>query len=106
MATSVLDPVVLDDVVMDDVLDDVELTDDELAELALAADPDLPLDADAVPLADPDAPTEVLPAWYMPVARSYRGSTWRRFVVALVIAAFLVINVLGLCITYGRLEVA
>ena len=86
--------------------DELALTDDELATMALAADPDLPLTDDAVPLADPDAPPTYLPPWYMPVARARRGTTWRRVVIAVVVLAFLLINVLGLCITYGRLEVA
>ncbi len=81
-------------------------TDEELADLALAADPDLPLDDDAVAISDPAAPFEDLPSWYMPAARSHRDTRWRRVVVAVLVLAFLLINVLGLCITYGRLEVA
>jgi hypothetical protein len=81
-------------------------TDEELTEWALSADPDLPFTDDAAPLTDPGAPPELLPSWYMPVARARRGTAWRRVVIAVVIVAFLVINVLGLCITYGRLEVA
>jgi hypothetical protein len=93
----------LNDLVADD---EPALTDDELAAVALAADPDLPLADDAVPLADPDAPSAFLPSWYMPVARARRGTAWRRVVIAVIVLAFLLINVLGLCITYGRLEVA
>ena len=81
-------------------------TDEELTELALAADPREALDDDAVPLADPDAPKGPLPAWYMPVARARTATPTRRIVAAVVISAFLLINVLGLCITYGWLEVA
>ena len=45
------------------------LTDAELTALALAADPDRPLDPDAVPLAlYPDQPSGGLPSWYMPPA--------------------------------------
>jgi len=82
------------------------ITDQELAALALAADPVEDLDADAVPFA-PYAPFgELLPAWYMP---SPVTSTRRRshvVLAVLVIVGFVVINLLGLCITYGRLTVA
>jgi hypothetical protein len=86
----------------------VDIADEELSALALAADPDQPLDADAVPLADAlgsDAQGP-LPAWYMPApmggAPPLRG--WRRRVVLLVILAFLVITAFGLCNTYGQLH--
>ncbi len=82
----------------------VDISDDELEALALAADPDQPIEADAVPW------TELapgwLPSWYMAptVARHRRG--WRSVVVIIVIAAFVVINALGFCITYGQLVTA
>ena len=89
-------------------LSDDELSDDELGAVALAADPDAPLDDDAVCLSDviePHAP-RLLPEWYMPTpmagAAPLRG--WRRRVVGLVIAAFLVITAYGLCNTYGQLH--
>lgn len=89
-------------------------TDDELAEIALAADPDAPLDDDAVPFrpdaggtaggaADADAGA-LLPDWYMPAPMAggplLRG--WRRRVGLLIIASFLLINAYGLCSTYGH----
>lgn len=83
------------------------LTDDELAALALGADPDTPVDDDAVSL-DELLGTErssLLPDWYMPAPMGptapLRG--WRRRVVWLVITAFLVITGFGLCNTYGDL---
>jgi hypothetical protein len=81
------------------------LTDDELTDLALAADPDLSLDDDAVCLWDltDDHPDHRLPEWYMPSpmgARLLYG--WRRRVILLVIISFLVIDAYGLCNTYGR----
>ena len=85
------------------------LTDEELCEMALAADTDLPLDADARPISDPSVAGDggaLLPSWYMPAARTANFSTWHRAVAAIVILAFLVINALGLCITYGVLEIA
>jgi hypothetical protein len=82
------------------------LTDEELSALALAADPDVEVDADAVSLWEltggpADGP---LPDWYMPAAAGGRLlSGWRRIPVGLVIAALLVINCYGLCNTYGQL---
>ncbi len=83
---------------------DAEFTDAELTELALAADPDQPLDGDARPLAlYPAAVGGALPLWYMPpvMARAKRG--WRTWIVVAIVAGFLLINALGLCITYGQL---
>ena len=81
------------------------LTDDELAALALAADPDEPVDDDAVSLpallgTDRTTP---LPSWYMPAPMGHSAPVvgWRRRVVWLVIAAFLTITAYGLCNTYG-----
>jgi len=93
---------------------DVELsepmTDEELAAFALAADPDIGVDDDAVSLwqlMGPD-PDSLLPEWYMPSPapglRRLRG--WRRWIVLLVIASFLLIEAYGLCSTYGRVVAA
>lgn len=81
------------------------VTDDELTSLALAADPDVAVDDDAVCLWDltGDQPDHRLPEWYMPSpmgARLLYG--WRRRVILLIIVAFLVIDAYGLCNTYGR----
>ena len=84
-----------------------ELTDDELTALALAADPDEPLSPDAVPLSlYPSQFAGALPNWYMPsvTARATRG--WRFPVVLMIVAAFLLIDAFGLCITYGQLTAA
>jgi hypothetical protein len=83
----------------------LEVGDDELSALALAADPDIEVPADAVPFGvltgtGADGP---LPAWYMPAAVGGRLSGWRRIPPALVVASLLVINASGLCITYGKL---
>ena len=88
-------------------MDDAPFSDDELCALALDADPEAPLDDDARPLCEVpgDATPLRLPAWYMPApmgGSALRG--WRRGVVALVIAAFLVITGFGLCNTYGQLH--
>ena len=82
------------------------LTDEELAAFALAADPDSPVDDDAVCLWQLTEPATdgLLPGWYMPSPavgrRQLRG--WRRWVVILIIVSFVAINAYGLCSTYGR----
>jgi hypothetical protein len=82
------------------------LTDEELTALALAADPDAPLDDDAVSFWDvtgtkADGP---LPDWYMPAASGGRLlAGWRRLPPVAIVASLLVINGCGLCITYGKL---
>jgi hypothetical protein len=94
--------------VVDDVpvSDEGPWSDDELARLALAADPDAPLPDDAVPFELPGARVGPLPSWYMaPVVRSHR-SRKHRIVVGALVAAFLTIDVFGLCATYGPLVLA
>lgn len=81
------------------------ITDEELTVLALAADPESEVGADAVPidLSGGAGRAHPLPDWYMPVPvgslRPLRG--WRRVVGLVVVASFLVINAYGLCSTYG-----
>ena len=85
-------------------------TDEELTALALAADPDAPVDPDAMSLFDAvseDAEGDrggLLPGWYMPaIASGLRPlDGWKRRVVWLIIASFLLINAYGLCSTYGH----
>ena len=83
-----------------------ELGDEELAAEAIAADPGPSL-AGAIPFAvaigEPDR--AILPEWYMPAPTGgglHLGG-WRRNVVFLFVAALLVIEVTGLCTTYGRI---
>lgn len=88
--------------------------DDELAAEALAADPDLVVGADAVPLgqllgvaaAGAVSGDGLLPGWYMPPAAVEGGSRllhgWRRRIVLLIVASFVLINAYGLCSTYGH----
>jgi len=81
-----------------------EVSDEELTALALAADPDMPVDRDAPSLTDLVAPDSVglLPTWYMPgVAGSPPLTAWRRSVALVIVAAFLLITAYGLCNTYG-----
>jgi hypothetical protein len=87
-------------------LSDDALSDDELAELALAADPEVTLDEDAISLWELQGSegTALLPQWYMPAPAGggRRVRDWRRWIIPVVIAAFVVINAYGLCSTYGQ----
>ncbi len=91
----------------EEALIDDALGDDELTALALAADPDAPLPDDAVPLSLHLArfgPT--LPLWYMPPSVSRGGRRWKTPFVLAIVSAFLLIDALGLCNTYGILSLA
>jgi len=80
------------------------ITDAELTALALASDPDEPLDPDAVPLQDYlGREPGLLPGWYMPPVMTRRIRRGPRLVVMAVIGAFLRIEAFGLCSTYGQL---
>jgi hypothetical protein len=81
-------------------------TDDELAELALAADPDGPPDAHAIPLNEYLGGP--LPDWYMPapMASARRQPGRRKAIIVGLIISFLFIDGLGLCFTYGPLAIA
>lgn len=82
------------------------VSEDELAALALAADPASPVDADAVPLDEfLGRQPGLLPAWYMPRPASHAGSKWRTAVVLGVVAAFVVLEALGLCSIFGQVVV-
>ena len=83
---------------------DGALTDEELTSLALAADPGAPLSEDAVPIGVHLARFAVpLPLWYMPPATSREGRRWKMPFVLAIVAAFLLIDAMGLCNTYGVL---
>jgi hypothetical protein len=90
--------------------DHVETIDEEeLAALAMAADPDAPLPPDAVPIhVHLSQFAGALPLWYMPpvVLTGGRGRRWKKPVVISVVAAFLLIDAMGLCNTYGILSLA
>ncbi len=89
--------------------DETRTPDKTTVELALAADPEGPLDEDAVPwICSPDVNAGLLPVWYMPAASAggprIRG--WRRAVILSVVVALLLIAASGLCSTYGRIVLA
>jgi hypothetical protein len=86
---------------------DWELSDAELTALALAADPEAPLSHDAIPIGMHLAQfAGSLPQWYMPPATARHSSRWRLPVIGTIVAAFLIIESLGLCNTYGILSFA
>jgi hypothetical protein len=87
---------------------DLGITDDELTELALAADPYAPLPDDAVPIGIhlSQFAAAPLPLWYMPPVARSGGRRWRMPVVLAVVFAFVLIEALGLCNTYGFLSLA
>ena len=90
----------------DPALDD-PITDEELTALALAADPDEPLPADAVPLSSYLAQIpSLLPGWYMAPAMASSGNRWRTPVILAIVLAFLMIEAWGLCSTYGQVVLA
>lgn len=85
----------------------MSIGDEELAAQALAADPDAPLPADAVPFVGADrAGTAPLGDWYMPATVTASAAPgWRRRVAIGVITSIGLVNAAGLCITYGHLTV-
>lgn len=88
--------------------DDAGITDAELSELALAADPDdIEIDDDAVPFGAESASASLLPSWYMPTPMATIGRHRRRraLIVGGLVAALVIVNGVGLCVTYGVPEV-
>lgn len=87
--------------------DDPAWTDEELTALALAADPEEALGADAVPVdLGMGGGVSFLPSWYMPPVIRSSSKRWHRWAVIAVIVAFLAIDAFGLCSTYGPLTLA
>jgi hypothetical protein len=81
------------------------LTDEELTALALAADLDAPLAEGAVPIGIHLAQLgSALPLWYMPPVVRQGGRRWKAPFVIAVVSAFLLIDLMGLCNTYGILN--
>lgn len=82
-------------------LDDLtDVTDDELTLEALAADPDAPVPDDAVPFDAGTLDAGLLPEWYMPPPIG-RRTPGRTAVLASTAIALFIINVGGVCVTYG-----
>ena len=83
-------------------ISELDITDEELAELALAADPDAPLDEDAVPFHPMLAgETALLPEWYMPVDASRVRSDWHGIVAIGIAVGLVLCNAFAICVTNG-----
>lgn len=83
------------------------LSDDELTALALSADPHPVIDPRVVPWRPlSDAVTGLLPEWYMPLPAGRRRGPGAKATIGLIIASFVLINALGLCVTYGFVTLA
>ncbi len=86
---------------------DEPFTDKELMDLALAADPDTAVAADAVPIDEVLRPEDArnaddgLPSWYMPAIASTSLHGWRRRVVLVIVISFVGTAAYGFCTTYG-----
>lgn len=92
---------------MDGRISDDTLSDDELAFLALNADPHPVIDARVAPWRGAsDALTGLLPEWYMPAPVGRGRGTGTKVAIGVIVAGFVLINALGLCITYGFLTLA
>ena len=79
-------------------------SDEELTALALAADPDAPIDASAVPFAgSTSGALGLLPSWYMPAVALGRAERYWKIVVLVLVTTLFAIEAAGLCSTYGQL---
>jgi hypothetical protein len=83
------------------------ISDEDLTSLALSADPHPVIDVNAVPWRPlSDALTGLLPDWYMPAPSGRRRGTGTKVAIGVIVASFVLINALGLCVTYGFLTLA
>jgi hypothetical protein len=81
------------------------LTDAELTALALGAEPFTQLPNDETSTTGPLLiGGGALPLWYMPPVTRRAKSRWTMPLVVAVVAAFLLIDAMGLCNTYGLLS--
>jgi hypothetical protein len=84
----------------------IDIGDAELERLAMAADPELEIDDDAVPFGTGAIESGLLPEWYMPAVQRVDRRPRRVLAVAVIVGALLVVNGAGLCVTYGLPEIA
>lgn len=83
------------------------VSDEELTALALSADPHPPIDLSVAPWhPTADGLVGLLPEWYMPTPYGARRGGATKFAIGVVVAGFVLINALGLCITYGYISLA
>jgi hypothetical protein len=80
------------------------LSDEELTALALAADPDAPIDVGATPFTGSSSTSlGLLPSWYMPAIALGKAQRYWKVVVLVLVATLFAIEAAGLCSTYGQL---
>jgi hypothetical protein len=85
------------------------IDDEELTAEALAADPEAPLGDEAVSFWDlEDREPPPMPDWYMGarMTATPRLHGWKRHVAWTLVVAFVLINLAGLCSTYGVVTIA
>ena len=91
---------------MDELLT-MSISDEELTALALSADPHPDIDPRVAPWRPlADRVTGLLPEWYMPLPAGTRRGTGAKVAIGVIIASFVLINALGLCVTYGFVTLA
>ncbi|HTT59273.1 MAG TPA: hypothetical protein VMF33_04435 [Acidimicrobiales bacterium] len=87
--------------------DESPLSDDELTALALAADPDAPIDLTARPwYLTSSLSGQLLPEWYMPVPMSKGRGRLSKVAAVSVVVGLVVVCAFGLCVTSGFLQLA
>jgi hypothetical protein len=83
------------------------ISDDDLTTLALNADPHPTIDPHVAPWRPmADAVTGLLPDWYMPTPSGSHRGKGAKIAIGVIIASFVIVNALGLCITNGFLTIA
>ncbi len=82
------------------------ITDEELTALALSADPHPQFDHHRAPWGVRGDESGLLPGWYMPSPTRSRRSVATTVTVGVLIVSFVLINALGLCVTYGWVTLA
>jgi hypothetical protein len=83
------------------------ISDDDLTALALSADPHPTIDPHVAPWRPvADAFTGLLPDWYMPTPSGSHRGKGAKIAIGVIIASFVIVNALGLCITNGFLTIA
>jgi hypothetical protein len=82
-------------------------SDEELTALALAADPDAPIDPDAKPwYLSTNLGSQLLPEWYMPIPMSRGRGRVSKAAAVSVVVGLVVVCAFGLCVTSGFLQLA
>ncbi|MGC2484969.1 MAG: hypothetical protein WA359_01830 [Acidimicrobiales bacterium] len=84
-----------------------EFSDEELTALALAADPNAPIDLDVKPwYLTSNLGSQLLPEWYMPIPMSRGRGRISKVAAVSVVVGMVVVCAFGLCVTSGFLQLA